>query len=86
MSKSSWGRKGEHNLWSRVHRRVKESTSYVQEFMEALRRAQAVFKSSWGRSGEHKLCSRVNGCVEESTSCVQELMGALRRAQAVFKS
>ena len=56
---------------------VKESTSCVQEFMGALRRAQGE---------QHKLCSRVNGCVKESTSCVQELMGALRRAQAVFKS
>ena len=63
MFKSSWGRKGEHKLysrvhggvkgeqklWSRVHGGVKESTSCVQEFMRALRRAQAVFKSSWGR-------------------------------------
>ena len=70
----------------KVHGGVKESTSCVQEFMGALRRAQAVFKSSWGRKGEHKLCSRVNGCVKESTNCGQEFMGALRRAQAVFKS
>ena len=59
-------------MCSRVHGGVKESTSCVQEFMGALRRAQAVFKSSWG--------------VKESTSCVQEFMGALRRAQAVYKS
>ena len=72
MFKSSWGRKGEHKLCSRVHGGVKESTSCVQEFMGALRRAQAV--------------SRVHGGVKESTSCVQEFMGALRRAQAVFKS
>ena len=65
---------------------IKESTSCVQEFMGALRRAQAVFKSSWGRKGEHKLWSRVHGGVKESTSCVQEFMGALSRAQAVSKS
>ena len=47
--KSSWGRKGEHKLWSRVHGGVKESTSCVQEFMGALSRAQAVSKSLWGR-------------------------------------
>ena len=88
--KSSWGRKGEHMLCSRVNVCVKESTSCVQELMGALRRAQAVFKSSWGvlrraqavfksswgRSGEHKLCSRVHGGVKESTSCVQEFMWA----------
>ena len=65
---------------------VKKSTSCVQEFMGALRRAQAVFKSSWGRSGEHKLCSRVHGGVKGSTSCVQEFMESFRRAQSVFKS
>ena len=65
---------------------AKESTSCVQEFMGALRRAQVVFKSSWGRLGEHKLCSRVHGGAKESTSCVQELMCALRTVQAVFKS
>ena len=47
--KSSWGRKGEHKLWSRVHGGVKESTSCVQEIMGALSRAQAVSKSLWGR-------------------------------------
>ena len=77
---------GQYKQCSRVNGGVKESTSCVQVFMWALRRAQAVFKSSWGRSGEHKLCSRVNGGVKESTSCVQELMGALRRAQTVSKS
>ena len=59
VCKSSWGRKGEPKLWSRVHGGrlgehklcsrvhggVKESTSCGQEFMGALRRAQAVFKS-----------------------------------------
>ena len=49
MFKSSWGRKGEHKLCSRVHGGVKESTSCGQEFMGALRIAQAVFKGSWGR-------------------------------------
>ena len=63
MFKSSWGRKGEHKLWSRVHGGVKESTSCVQElmgackestscvqeFMGALSRVQAVSKSLWGR-------------------------------------
>ena len=39
----------EYKLCSRVNGGVKESTSCVQEFMGALRRAQAVFKSSWGR-------------------------------------
>ena len=100
MFKSSWGRKGEHKLCSRVHGGVQEITSCGQEFIGALRRAQAVvksswgslrraqvvFKSSWGRKGEHKLCSRVHGGVKEITSCGQEFMGALRRAQAVFKS
>ena len=86
MFKSSWGRTGDHKLWSRVHGSVKESTSCVQEFKGALSRVQAVSKSLWGRYGEHKLCSRVHGGVKESISCVQELMGALRRVQAVFKS
>ena len=49
MFKSSWGRKGEHKLWSRVHGGVKESTSCVQEFMGALSRVQVVYKSLWGR-------------------------------------
>ena len=65
-------RYGQYKQCSRVNGGVKESTSCVQEFMGALRRAQAVFKSYGG--------------VQESTSCVQELMGVLRRAQAVFKS
>ena len=46
--KSSWGRKGEHKLCSRVHGDVQEITSCGQEFIGALRRAQAVVKSSWG--------------------------------------
>ena len=60
MSKSLWGRYGEHKLCSRVHGGVKESISCVQEFIHggvkestscvqelmcALRRVQAVFKS-----------------------------------------
>ena len=49
MFKSSWGRKGEHKLYSRVHGGEKESKSCGQEFMGALRRAQVVFKSSCGR-------------------------------------
>ena len=43
VSKSSWGRKGEHKLCSRVHGGVKQSTSCVQESMGALRTAQVVF-------------------------------------------
>ena len=35
MFKSSWGRKGEHKLCSRVHGGVKESTSCVQELKES---------------------------------------------------
>ena len=49
VSKSLWGRYGEHKLCSRVNVCVKESTSCVQELMGALRRVQAVCKSSWGR-------------------------------------
>ena len=79
MFKSSWGRKGEHKLWSRVHGGVKESTSCVQELMGALRRAQAVFKSSWGVK-QSTSCVKSYGGVKESTSCVLEFMGALRRA------
>ena len=48
MFKSSWGRTGDHKLWSRVHRSVKESTSCGQEFMGVVKESTSCVQEFMG--------------------------------------